>query len=97
MPEERKEGKGKLGRPDIAEKHEARELAPAGFGDESDRFTSFPELWKAHGTAGWCMATVLTEPRTAGLFQTVNTVAMHHPKAVLEQPSSRRTVRHSLG
>jgi len=43
------------------------------------------------------MASMLAEPRLAGLFQTASMLAMHTVTAVLEQPSSGRIARQMLG
>src|SRR5262245_4562694 len=54
-------------------------------------------VWKAHGNAGRVPRYRGAEPRTARL----NQIASRHrgtlPKAVLEQPSSRRLTGHLLG
>ena len=72
-----------------AEKREAREHRLAGFGDEADRSTSHPGARKAHGTADPSMYFGKTEPRSAGLFQTVFSKCIEGSIAVLEQPSPR--------
>src|SRR5205823_9008135 len=59
--------------------------------------TSEPELWKAHGTAEPARYRDAPEPRSARLLQTAQRPIGVWPIAVLEQPSSRRVPRLSLG
>src|SRR5262245_12597450 len=60
-------------------------------------FTTRPSVWKAHGTAGLRSICADAEPRPAGLIQSASAPIDRRPKAVLEQPSSRRMTGQTLG